>query len=163
MELTGFEARDELQVITVTQQATPQYQQRPKPICHHCKKPSHHRNWCRQLKREKDEAQGNANSAGNNCNNNGGQKNSNSNNKNPINTNANNTKIQKDRKPRLVYPTCETCGKTNQPTEKGYFGANAADRLAPRNRRLEGQNQVQQRNAQNSSYGNVQAAAQTLN
>ena len=47
--------------------------------------------------------------------------------------------------------------------EKFYFGANADNRPPPRNRRAEGQNQVQQRSAQNNSDVNVQAAAQTLN
>ena len=68
--------------------------------------------------------------------------------------------IQKDRKPGPVY---ETCDKPNFSTEKYYFGANAADRRPPRNRRPKGQNQVQQRNDQSISDGNFQAAAQTIN
>ena len=102
------------------------------------------------------------NSAGNN-NNNIGQTNSNSNKKIPNKTNAVNKNNQKHRKPRPVYPPCETCGKTNHSTEKRYFGANATNRMPPRNRRPEGQNQAQQRNAQNNSVVNVQVAAQTLN
>ena len=91
------------------------------------------------------------------------QTNSTSNNKTPNNANANNTNNQKDRRPRPAYPQCDTCGKTNHSTQKCHFGANAANRPPPRNRRQEGQNQFQQRNAQSNSDGNVQAAAQTLN
>ena len=66
----------------MTQQATQQNPEKPKPICYHCKKPSHYRNQCRQHDREKDQAQDNRNNAGNNNNNNnGGQTNSNFNNK----------------------------------------------------------------------------------
>ena len=74
---------------------------------------------------------------------------------------ANNTSNREDRRPRPVYLTCETCGKTNHSTEKCYFGAEAANRLPPRKRRPEGENQVQQRNAQSNSDGNAQAAVQT--
>ena len=70
---------------------------------------------------------------------------------------------QKDRRPTPVYPPCETCGKTNHSMEKCYFGANAANRPPPRSTRPEGQNQVEQRNAQSNSDGNVQAAAPTFN
>ena len=47
--------------------------------------------------------------------------------------------------------------------QKCYLGANAANKPPPRNRRPKGQNQVQQRNAQSNSDGNVQAAAPILN
>ena len=70
---------------------------------------------------------------------------------------------QKDRRSRPVFPPCETCGRTNHSTEKCYLGADAANRPPPRKRRLEGQNQSQQNDAQNISDGNVQAAAQALN
>ena len=79
------------------------------------------------------------------------------------NTKANNTKNQREGRPRPVFPTCETCCRTNHSTEKCYLEANAANRPPPRNRRPEGQNQVKQRNVQNNSDGNVQATAQTLN
>ena len=92
-----------------------------------------------------------------------GQTDCNSNNKVSNNTNVSNTNNQKDRRPRPVYPPCETCGKTNHSTEKCHFGANAANRPPPRNRRPEGQNQLQLRNAQSNSGGNAQAAAQALN
>ena len=143
---------------------SPPTKSRKTQTCHHCKKPVHYRNHCRQLKREKYPAQNNTNSAGNNNNsNNGGQTNSNSHNKISNNTNAINTNNQKDRKFRPVYPPGETCGKTNHSSENCYFGANAADRPPPRNRRPVGQNQVQQRNAQKNSDMNVQAATKTLN
>ena len=40
--------------------------------------------------------------------------------------NPNNNK--NDRKSRTVYLPCETCGKTNYPTERYYAGANASNR-----------------------------------
>ena len=163
LELNGLEAPDELQTNTETQQTTQQNFERPKKNCHHCKKPTHYRNQCRQLKREKDPARNNMNTADNGNKNDGSaQTNSNSNSRVSNNTNANKTNNQKHRKPRLVYPPCETCGKTNHSREKCYFRANAANRPPPRNRRPEGQNQVQQGKAQSNSDGNVQAAAQKL-
>ena len=54
LELNGLEAPDEMQLNTVMQQDTQQNSEKSKPTCHHCKKPSHFRNQCRQLKREKD-------------------------------------------------------------------------------------------------------------
>ena len=147
----------------MTQKARQQKTEKSQPAWHHCKNPEHKPNKCRQLKREKDQAQNNTKSAGNNNNNNGGQINSNSHKTISNNTNAFNTNNQKDRKPRPVQPPCETCGKTNHFTEKCYFGANAADRPPPRNRRTEGHNEMQQRNAQNNSDWNFQAAGQTLN
>ena len=145
LKLIGLEATDELQVNTVTQQAMQENPEKPKPSCHHCKKPGHDKNQCIQLKLEKDEAQNNTNSASNNNNNNnGGQTNSNSNNHNPHNTNANNTKNWNDRKPGPVYPTCETFGRTRHSTEKSYFGANATNSSLHRNRLPEGESQFQQ-------------------
>ena len=162
LELNGLEAPDEIQLKTVIQQDTQQNSGKPKPTCHHCKKPGHYRNQCRQLKREKDQTQNNTNSATNN--NGSAQTNSNpNNNKVTDNAKGNNTNNQRDRKPRPVFPPCETCGRTNHSTERCYVGANAANRPPPRNRRTEGQNQAQQRNTQNNSDGNVQAAPQHLN
>ena len=66
LELNGLEAPDEMPINTVTQQAPEQNSDKPKPTCHHCKKPSHYQNQCRQLKREKDQARNNTNSANNN-------------------------------------------------------------------------------------------------
>ena len=36
-----------------------------------------------------------------------------------------------DRKSRILYPPCVTCGKTNHATERCYVGANAASRPLP--------------------------------
>ena len=164
LELNGLEAPDEMQLNTVMQQDTQQNSEKPKPTCHHCKKPGHYRNQCRQLKREKDQVQNNTNSAANNKNNNGSaQTNSNPNHKAPLANKANNTNNQRDRKPRPVFPPCGTCGRANHSTERCYLGANAANRPPPRNRRPEGQNQAQQRNTQDNSDGNVPAVAQPLN
>ena len=162
LELNGLEAPDEMPINTVTQQAPQQNSNKPRPTCHHCKKPGHYRIQCRQLKREKDQVQNSTNSANNN--NGSAQTNSNPNtNKVANNTKGNNTNNQRDRRPRPVFPPCETCGRTNHSTEKCFLGANAANRPPPRNRRPEGQNQSQQNNAQNNSDANVQAAAQALN
>ena len=112
----------------------------------------------------KDQGQNNTDSAANNKNNNGSaQTNSNPNHKAPVANKVNNTNNQRDRKPRPVFPPCETCGGTNHSTERCYLGANAANRPPPRKRRPEGQNKAQQRKTQNNSDGNVQATAQPLN
>ena len=137
LEMNGLEAPDELHINTVTQQATQQNSEQPKPTCHHCKKPGHYRNQCRQLKPEKDQARKNTNSADNNKNNCGGQTNSNPNNKVSNNINANNTNNHKDRRPRHVYTPCETWGKTNFFLEEWYLGAKTANRPPPRSRRPE--------------------------
>ena len=160
LELNGLEAPDEMPISTVTQQALHQNSNKPRPTCHHCKKPGHYQNQCRQLKREKDQTRNNTNGANNN--NGGAQTNSNPNNNSKVanNTTGNNINNQKDRKSRPVFPPCETYGRNNHSTEKCYLGANAANRPPPRNRRPEGQNQGQQNNAQSNSGGNVQAAAQ---
>ena len=146
---------------TLTQQAPQQNSNKPKPTCHHCKKPGHYQNQCRQLKREKDQTRNNTNSA--NSNNGSAQTNSNPNNKVADNTKANNINNQRDRRSRPVFPPCETCGRISHSIEKCYLGANAANRPPPRNRRPEPQNQGQQNNAQSNSDRNVQAAAQSLN
>ena len=141
LELNGLEGPDEMPINTVTQQAPQQHSNKPKPTCHYCEKRGHYQNQCRQLKREKDPTRNNTNSANNN--NGSAQTNSNPNNKTANKTKANNINNQRDRRSRLVFPPCETCGRTNHSTEKCYLGANAANRPPPRNRRPEGQNQVQ--------------------
>ena len=162
LELNGLDAPDETQINTVTQQAPQQNSNKPRPTCHHCKKPGHYQNQCLQLKREKDKTRNNTNSANNN--NGSAQANSNpNNNKVANNTKGNNINIQRDRNSRPVFPPCETCGGNNHSTEKCYLGAIAANRPPPRNRRPEGQNQGQQDNPQSNSDGNVQAAAQASN
>ena len=162
LELNGLQASDEMQLNTVMQQDTQQNSERPKATCQHFKKPGHYRNQCPQLKREKDQVQNNTDSAVKN-NNDSAQINSNPNPKAQVANKANNTNNQRDRKPRPVFPPCETCGRTNHSTERCYLGANAANRPPPRNRRPEGQNQAQHRNTQNNSDDNVQAATQPLN
>ena len=116
LDLNGLEAPDEMPINTVTQQAPQQDSIKPKPMCHHCKKPGHYQNQCRQLKREKGQTRNNANSANNN--NGGAQINSNPNNKTANNTKANNINNQRDRRPRPVFPPCETFGRSNHSTEK---------------------------------------------
>ena len=161
LELNGLEAPDEMLMNTVTQEPPQQNSNKPRPTFHHCKKPSHYKNQCRQLKREKDQERSNTNSANNN--NGSAQTNSNpNNNKVTNNTKGNNINNHRDRKSRPDFPPCETCGRNNHSTEKCYLGANAANRPPPRNRRPEGQNQGQQNNAQSNSDGNAQAAAQAL-
>ena len=162
LELNGLEAPDEKPLNTVTQQPPQENSNKPRPTCHHCKKPGHYQNQCRQLKREKDQTRNNTNSANNN---NGiAQTNSNPNhNKGANNTKGSNINYQRDRRFRTVFQPCETCDRTNHSTEKCFLGANAANRRPPRNRRTEGQNQSQKTDAQNNSDGNVQAAAQASN
>ena len=55
LELNGLKAPDEMPINTVTQQAPQQNSNKPRPTCHHCKKPGHYQTQCRQLKREKDQ------------------------------------------------------------------------------------------------------------
>ena len=161
LELNGLEAPDEMPINSVTQQAPQQNANKPRPTCHLCKKPGHYQNQCRQLKREKDQTRNSTNSSNNN--NGSAQTNSNpNNNKVANNTKGNNIKNQRDRRPRHVFPPCETCSRTNHSTENCFLVANAANRPPPR-RPPEGQNQSQQNNAQNNSDGEVQAAAQALN
>ena len=161
LELIGLEAPNEMPINTVTQQAPQQNPNKPRPTCHLCKKPGHYQNQCCQLKREKYQTRNNMNSANNN--NGSAQTKSNPNKKVSNNTKANNTNNQRVRRSRPVFPPCETCGRTNDSTEKCYLGTNAANRPPTRNRRPEGQHQVKQRDAQSNSNGNVRAAAQTLN
>ena len=134
-----------------------------KPTCHRLKKTSHCQNQCRQLKREKDPDKIDTNSSGNTNNKNGGQTNSNSNKKPSNKTNTNKTNNRNDRKPRTVNPPCETCDKYNHFIEQCYFGANAATRPPPRNRRPKGQNQAQQRDDQIGPKDSTKTTAQNVN
>ena len=130
LELNGLEAPDEMPINNVTQQAPEQNSNKPRPTCHHCKKPGHYQNQCRQLKREKDQIRNNTNSA--NKNNGIAQTNSNhNNNKVANNTKGININNQRDRKSRPAFPPCETCGRNNHSTKKCYLGANAANRPPP--------------------------------
>ena len=130
LELNGLEAPDELPINNVSQQ--------PKPTCHHCKKPVHYRNQCRLLKKQRERTEISRNNPGNkNC-----EANTSNPNSNISNNNNNKNSKRAERKPKTVYPPCETCGKTNHSTEKCYFGANAANRPPPLHRRPERQNQL---------------------
>ena len=131
LELTGMETPDEMPINTVTQQPPQQNSNKPRPTCHHCKKPSHYQNQCLQLKREKEQTRNNTSSANNNDG--SAQTNSNPNNKVANNTKGNNMNNRRDKKSRPVFPPCETCGINNHSTEKCYLGANAANRPPPRN------------------------------
>ena len=159
LELNGLECTDELPINNVSQEPTHTNADRPKPKCHHCKKPGHYRNQCRLLKKQREQTENNQNNPGN--------KNSAANTSNP-NSNVNNTNNNKnsnkaERKPKTIYPPCETCGKTNHSTEKCYFGAIAANRPPPGHRRPETQNQVSERANQSDTKEAPQAAAQNLN
>ena len=159
LELNGLESPDELPINNVSQQPTNTNADRPKPTCHHCKKPGPYRNQCRLLKKQREQTENNQNNPGN--------KNSDTNTSNPnsnVNKNNNNRNNNKaETKPKTVYPPCETCGKTNHSREKCYFGANAANRPPPRHRRPERQNQVPERANQNDSNEAPEAAAQNIN
>ena len=159
LELNGLEALDEQPINNVSQQPTNTNADRPKPTCHHCKKRRHYRNQCHLLEKQREQTEKNQNNPGN--------KNSAANTSSPnsnVNNNNNNENINKaERKPKIVYPPCETCGKTNQSTEKCYFGANAANRPPPRHRRPEKQNQVSDRANQSDTNEAPQAAAHNLN
>ena len=104
LELNGLKAPDEMPINTLTQQAPQQNSNKPRPTCHHCKKPGHYQNQCRQLKREKDQTRNNTNRANNN--NGSAQTNSNpNNNHNKVanNTKGNNINNQRNRRPKLVF------------------------------------------------------------
>ena len=159
VELNGLEALDELPINNVSQQPANTNADRPKPTCHHCKKPGHYRNQCFLLKKQREQTENNQNNPGN--------KNSGANTSNPnsnvTNNNNNKNNNRAERKPKTVYPPCETCGKTNHSTKKCYLGANASNRPPPRHRRPERQNQVSQRANQSDTNETSQAAAQNLN
>ena len=131
LELIGLEAPDELRINNVSQRPTNTNADSPKPTYHHYKKSGHYTNQCRLLKKQREQTEKIQNDPGN--------KNSAVNTSNPnskVNNNNNNKNSNKaERKPKTVYPPCETCGKTNHSTEKCYFEANAANRPPPRHRR----------------------------
>ena len=93
LDLNGLEAPDEMPINTATQQSPQQNSNKPKPTCHHCKRPGHNQNQCRQLKRETDQTRNNMNSA--NSNKGSVQTNSNPNNKVANKTKANNINNQR--------------------------------------------------------------------
>ena len=160
LELMCLEAPDELQINTLSHNTVNANANRTKPTCHYCKKPGHDKNQCRLLKKQREQTQNIQNIPGNK-NSDAKTSNTNANVNNPNNDNRNSNRAE--RKPKTVYPPCETCGKTNHSTEKCYNGANAANRPPPRQRRPERQNQVQERANQIDSNENSQAVAQNLN
>ena len=141
----------------MSQHATNTNADRPKPACHHCKQPGHHRNQCCLLQKQREQAE----KTQSNPRKKFGANNSNPNN-NTINKNNNNNnhKISKrtERQPKTVYPYCETHGKTERLTRKCYYGTEATNRPPPRHRRPEGQKQVPQRENQTDSNRIAQAA-----
>ena len=81
-------------------------------------KTGHCRNQCRLFKKQRKQTEINQNIPGNKNNDaNNSNPNSNVNNNNDNNKNSN----RAERKPKTVYPPCETCWKTNHSTEKCYF------------------------------------------
>ena len=112
------------------------------------------------LKKQREQTENNRNNPGN--------KSTDANTSNPngnvnnANNNNNRNSNRAERKPKTVYPPCETCGKTNHSTETCYHVANAANRPPPGQRRPEGQNQVEESAVHNDSNENSQAVAQNL-
>ena len=112
------------------------------------------------MKKQREQTENSQNNPGNKSSDtNTSNPNGNVNNPNDGNRNSN----RAERKPKTVYPLCETWGKTNHSTERCYHGANAANRPPPRQRRPEKTNQVQERAIQIDSNENNQAVAQNLN
>ena len=114
------------------------------------------------MKKQREQTENNQNNPGNKSSD-ANTSNPNGNVNNPNNNNNNRNSKRAERKPKTVYPPCETFGKTNHSTERCYHGANAANRPPPRQKRAERQNQVQERAVQNDSNENSQAVAQSLN
>ena len=160
LELNGLEAPDELQINAVSHNTVNANADRAKPTCHYCKKTGHYKNLCRLLKKQREQTENNQNNTGNK-NSDVNTSNPNGNVNNPNNNKKNSNRAQ--RKPKTVYPPCETCGKINHSTERCYNGANAANRPPPWQRRPERQNQVQERAIQNDPNENSQVVAQNLN
>ena len=160
LELNGLEAPDELQINTVSHNTVNANADRTKPTCHYCKKPGHYKNQCRLLEKEREQTENNQKNPGKkNKNVNTSNPNGNVSNRNNDNKNSNRT----ERKPKTNYPPCETCGNTSHSTERGYHGANAANRPPPRQRRPERQNQVQERANENDLNETTRAVARSLN
>ena len=156
MELNGLEALDELQMNTVCHNTANTNADGPKSTYHHCKKPGHYRDQCRLLKKQREQTEINQNFSG--------KKNSDAITSNPssnanFNFNNNKNRYKVERRPKTVYPSCETCGKTNHSTVRGYYAANADNRPHRRPERL---NQVQKTASPNDSNETLQAPTQKL-
>ena len=89
LELNDLEAPDELPINNVSQQPTNTNADKPKPTCHHCKKPGQYRNQCRLWKKQREQTENNQNSPEN--------KNSAADTSNP-NSNVNNNNDKKKQK-----------------------------------------------------------------
>ena len=161
LELNGLETPDELQINPVSHNTVNSNADRAIPTCHYCKKSGYYENQCRLLKKQREQTENNQNNPGNKSSY-ANTSNPNGNVNNPNNNNNRNSN-RAERKPKTVYPPCETCGKTNHSTERCCHGANAANRPPRRQRRPDRQNQVQERVVQNDSNANNQAVAQNLN
>ena len=106
------------------------------------KKSTQYKNQYRLIKRQKEQSEdaqinpGNKNiSANSSIPNNNTNKNNNNNYKNSN---------RAERKPKMIYPPCDTCGKSYHSTKKCYYGPIAVNRPLLRQRRLGRQNQVQE-------------------
>ena len=146
LELNGLEAPYELQINTVSYNTAMQMLIEPNQRATTVKNQDIKKNQCRLLKKQREQTENNQSNPGNK-NSDANTSNPKSNVNNPNNSNRNSNRAE--RKPKTVYPPCETCGKTNHSTERCYHGANAANRPPPRQRRPEKQNQVQERAIQN--------------
>ena len=157
-ELNGLESSNELQINVVSHHSTNTNADRLKRTCHHCEKPEQNRNQC-PLLNKKEQVEGTPTIPGN--------KNSDANNstpnKNKINNKNNKNSNREERKPKAVYPRCETCGKTNHSTERCYVRANATKRPLPWKSKPEGQSGHHQQDAQNNMIDCVRATVQYLN
>ena len=119
LELNVLEAPDELPVNNLNQQESSE-SDKQKSTCYYCKKPGHRKSQCRKLKRDQ------------NTNKEASEK--------PKGPSNSDQKVKPKEKPK--YPPCETCKRTNHSTDKCYYGANAANKPQPRNRRTETQPSV---------------------
>ena len=99
-----MEAPHELQIDTVSHNTVNANADRPKPTCHHCKKPGLYKNQYQLLKKQREQTESNQTNPGNKI--------SDATTSNPsskVNNQNNNEKKNKsraDRKPKTVYPPC---------------------------------------------------------
>ena len=148
LDLGGLEARDELQVKIRKNYATNAIAEKPKPTCHHSKSQRHHRDLCRQLGSSKEQTEGKKVNAG------------------TFNSGTDNFSPKEnwnDRKFKFFCSHFEVCGNTNQPTERNYYGANAAKRPLPWKNKPIGRIGHQLQVAQNNITNSILAAAQASN
>ena len=115
LELNGLEAPNELQINTVSHNTVNANVDRTKPTCHYCEKPGHYENQCRLLKKQREQTENNQNNPGNKSSD-ANTSNPNGNVNNPNNNNRNSKRPE--RKPKTVYPPCETYGKTKHSTHR---------------------------------------------